>query len=403
MKKDLKYIFFVIFLYIFVFQNLLQNIFPLFKYFDEIFALTIIPTFLIILKNKTSIKKYDLYLIGCLLLIFLIGLFSNMFYKIQSKIAMFEDMLLFYKFFMAMYLGKIMLNSDFIDSNSKKIGFHLKFIIYILFICTILNYIFTIWPSEYRFNIMTNQIFYGHASSLAAVCILILGTYFMINKENKIFSKEIIMLLLILISTLRFKAIGTMILIVLMILYVSKTKKKLTLSKLGIVALLIVIFAWNQISYYYIDLDGSARSLLTVKSIEVAKDYFPIGAGFGTFGSYISGTNYSTLYYEYGLSNVFGLTKNDPAFLSDTFWPMIIGQFGMIGLLLYVIILYLIYKQIEVSFSREKINIYLSKMICFSYLLISSSSESAFVHPMAIPLAILIGITVIEKRQKNEL
>ncbi len=87
--------------------------------------------------------------------------------------------------------------------------------------------------------------------------------------------------------------------------------------------------------------DTQARTALTLKCVDVARDYFPWGSGLGTFASEPAATHYSQLYYAYGLSNVFGLEPyagqpGHPTFLLDTWWPHIVGEFGFLGTLLFL-------------------------------------------------------------------
>ena len=63
--------------------------------------------------------------------------------------------------------------------------------------------------------------------------------------------------------------------------------------------------------------------------------------------NYISGKNYSPVYALYGINNVYELSQNRTSFISDTFWPMIIGQFGYLGTLCYLICIILIYRDIQ--------------------------------------------------------
>jgi len=74
------------------------------------------------------------------------------------------------------------------------------------------------------------------------------------------------------------------------------------------------------------------RTALYVASLAIARDFFPLGAGLGRFGSYMSGAHYSPLYDRYGLVDVHGLRPNDPNAVSDTFWPMVLGELGPVGL-----------------------------------------------------------------------
>jgi len=75
------------------------------------------------------------------------------------------------------------------------------------------------------------------------------------------------------------------------------------------------------------------RMALYVGSLAVARDFFPLGAGLGRFGSYMSQAHYSPIYDRYGLDAVFGLGPDHPEAISDTFWPMALGELGPLGVL----------------------------------------------------------------------
>lgn len=91
----------------------------------------------------------------------------------------------------------------------------------------------------------------------------------------------------------------------------------------------------------------SARYQLLTKSFEIAKDHFPLGSGFGTFASYYSGVRYSPLYKIYGLSTVNGLSMSNRSFMSDSFWPMILGQTGWLGCIAYIVALAMLFMEIQ--------------------------------------------------------
>lgn len=92
-------------------------------------------------------------------------------------------------------------------------------------------------------------------------------------------------------------------------------------------------FLWEDAMDQYVHGTGyqGPRLTLYAKGFEIAKDYFPIGAGFGRFGSWMSRLRYSPLYREYGISDLYGLSEEKPYFLNDTYWPMIMGELGFIG------------------------------------------------------------------------
>ena len=130
---------------------------------------------------------------------------------------------------------------------------------------------------------------------------------------------------------------------------------------------------------------------MQIVSLQIANDHFPLGGGFGTFAEYYSGKVYSPLYYNYEIDAVQGITENEPSFLSDVFWPMIIGQSGYIGLIIYIYILKILFDKIQkIRFYNNRK--YMVALFVFLYLIISSTAESAFVHYISIPLAIVLGM-----------
>lgn len=114
-----------------------------------------------------------------------------------------------------------------------------------------------------------------------------------------------------------------------------------TLALLAFILPILAFISWGPISNvasytyaeYFEDPEASGRVRLTTDSFRIAAEEFPLGAGFGQFGSATARLNYSPLYDELGYSDVWGLgpTEESGAFLTDTFWPAIIGEAGLLG------------------------------------------------------------------------
>lgn len=77
------------------------------------------------------------------------------------------------------------------------------------------------------------------------------------------------------------------------------------------------------------------RVALYVGSVAIARDHFPLGVGLGRYGSHMSGEDYSPVYSEYGLEKVQGLQPTDNGAITDTFWPMLLGETGLLGLIAF--------------------------------------------------------------------
>lgn len=80
------------------------------------------------------------------------------------------------------------------------------------------------------------------------------------------------------------------------------------------------------------------RQLLETVSMEIARDNFPLGAGFGRFGSgpSVEKGTYSPVYRQYRLARYYGFGPNDPTRYSlDASWPGLLGEVGVVGALAF--------------------------------------------------------------------
>lgn len=88
--------------------------------------------------------------------------------------------------------------------------------------------------------------------------------------------------------------------------------------------------------------------------------------------------------------NGHGLQEGNAWFVNDLFWPMILGQFGWIGLVAMIGTVYTLFKEAQI-YRKVDLNKYAACLIILSYLLVESTSSVAFVHTLSMPLALLLG------------
>jgi hypothetical protein len=140
--------------------------------------------------------------------------------------------------------------------------------------------------------------------------------------------------------------------IVLLYLYNKSFYLKISLKNLfiGLVTIALVGIAAKEKVLFYsqgflIDKNevshSLARPVLYVTSWEIIKDYFPFGSGFGSFATYASSKPYSSIYKEYGINEVYGISEKFPDFIADTHFPSL-AQFGVVGIILFVLFWYCI-------------------------------------------------------------
>ena len=388
----LKNIILVIMFYILIFQNALENYFKAFGILDEAISLILLlyGIYMIIFNSKkVKIDKHNVQIIICSIVIGAIGLTGNMIYKYQETIPLIKDGIALFKgiityicvpmFFMDLKV------SDYLEIINK----HLKIISVSVLILVLGNFIFDIFPHyEIRFGIKSQQIFFSHPTYLASFSALLVGLLSVNlkkHKENKIY---IFISLIILTTTLRFKAIAFIPIYMYMFYIVIIKERKLQIKDIVILGILGLIFAGTQIREYVQNPDW-ARSALSITSLKIGKDHFPIGSGFGTYASWVSGESYSKIYNIYGLSKVWGLSPDFHEFVADTFWPMIIGQFGFIGLAIYTFIIYKIYINIK---NNDNLYYYFGQILLLLYLLVLSVAEASFSGPIVVIYMVFIGL-----------
>lgn len=190
------------------------------------------------------------------------------------------------------------------------------------------------------------------ASFCSQSIVLSLARYHVTKRKRYIYAIIFLLLTILLLNQLK-AIVGGMIAIVAYLFFMTKMSKVLKVTVLGVgVAVFSVWIALSgslmvekvvKYSEQFSDEDASegiARIALYVQSVEMAGDFFPLGTGQGTYGSIPVNLIYSDVYYDYGLSDIWGLAENDRVnFKMDTHWASILGEMGVLGLVVYLLLL----------------------------------------------------------------
>lgn len=392
-----RYIMFICFLYFFVFKDFLEQMVPALGYSDELISIIAIP---IVILSKGRILKASCFQYRYFIYTFiLIGILSSLKYRYQPFFACaLPDLFLNIKFWLSIVVGYYFFCELPIKRYANKIFFHVKLIICLYVILILLDYLTDCFDSPVRYGLKSIQLFYTHPTVFSACCVLLLGILFSVRDYVYGSNKYFALILVLMCTTLRAKAFGAALMFAVFYYIVYWRKEKVRLSTLLLFAPAVIAIAWNQIEYYFFSSiqDDSARYQLLVKAIQIADEHFPLGAGFGSYGSYFSTIYYSPLYYIYNLYGVHGLGEESANFVSDNYWPMILGETGWPGLLVTMGAIISLFLSIQ---NIRKINIsYNFAAICILvYLLIISTAEAALVHSLAIPMAIWLGCLLAQR------
>lgn len=385
-------------IWILVFQSPLEKIWDPFSYIDEFTALigACLGLYDIVIVRKGRPSKEQLWM-GIPLLVFVFaGLAGNLIYQYQPLKSVIIDLYTNLKFFFAIGTGYYLFASEDWENLQKTAGWNARLITVFLFALFLLDRFFHIWPEQVRYGISSAVLFYAHpsffAGALAFLVVLLLGTY---EKKN---ISYIAMALLMMAFTLRSKAIASATAGAFLFCLAVILKRQIKVWHLAVLGSVCVLIGLPLIWYYYFSVGlSSVRTWLTVCSVWIIRDYFPIGTGFGTFASSEAARNFSPVYLLYDMEKYMLVSDNWRGFLSDTFWPIIFGQTGIIGTCAFLTTLFRIGKNVWGMYQQNRYA-YVSLLFSFIYLLISSTSEPAFHNAVAIPLAMMVGLLFAAKK-----
>ena len=345
-KQTLFPIFVIIYLFI---SEILSLHINFFRYSDEIVTviLTIYLLFIFFTK-KVYLPKEITRILVMYIAISVIGLVSNYVNGIQENFyVIILGMISFLKLFICSLAFIIIINKEkarailnFLNKPAKII-----LILGLVFMCMSQALAigmrgskgFGVWGFNFIFG-------YEHVYSVV-ILFLILIIYGIENNKNKLFYLIIAMIQMV--STTKGPSIIWAASILFLLIYMKKRNK----IKIGIVIALGIVSVFlgsYQITNYFMN-ENAPRYLFYKYGAVTANRYFPLGAGFSTFGSDMAAENYSKLYDEYGFDGLYGMSRDDKSFLNDNFWPMIYGQFGWIGLILAISIVFNVFKIIQSS------------------------------------------------------
>lgn len=403
-RQTKKFYLFLIFFYFFIFKDPLEQKFGLIGYADELLALLSIPLFIQDFEKKNlkirikherlSAGGYGKYIV----IFLLIGIISGFVFKYQTFKYSFYDLFNCVKFWLAIYVGKRIFTGFDINKYAKRIYRHIKFITLFYLVLLILDWQFHIFPASMRYGLRSTYLIYSVPTVFNACCMFVIMILLDIKESVSGYIIWLSILLFLMCTTLRSKAWASVAAILLICYFIFYRKKKFTFRTVILFIPVAIFIGWDQIAFYFFSSiqNDSARYQLLSKSISIAIDHFPFGSGFGTFASYYSGINYSPLYSIYGISSVTGLIEGRASFISDSFWPMILAQTGFLGTLMYIMAIIRLFQSIQ-QLRRLNICFYASGLSAICYLLISSIAESSFVHPTAIPIAVMLGYILSKK------
>lgn len=356
-----------------IFNTAFSAVFPILGLCDELLVVAIL---FCTYNRHDFVKSREVkFCIG----IFVFYLIYSLFMAINVKNATIRDFLICTKPFVCFY------TAQYYGMNFSEVALK-KCRNIILFLGVSLWFM-----SPFISKIYYNTAFFYPACAYTGILYLLLSDY---NKKDWIIAT---MILLPGLLSIRAKFFAEFVLW-LFIAFFMKKRIKFNISFLLICPFLIYIIYkinYDKIMLYTVNgvEDGAARTYLYITSLDVFKDFFPLGPGFGTFATDSAAKYYSPLNYYYGLNNIWGLNPDDTigtSFYSDTFYPLL-AQFGIIGAILFFLF---IKKRWQEGSSIENDQKYKLFIFCVAYILIQCIAENSFTGANGVPIMLILGLSL---------
>ena len=401
--KRIKYLLFPIMIWLLAFQSPLESVHRIFAYTDEITAcIGAAGCVLVVLNGKKFRLSKDTWLVVAAMAVFMaVGLLGNLLYRYQPLSTVLVDLFTNFKFFFAIAAGYFLFGDMQWDRLSEQGRKHARIIALLLFCIFLLDRVFNFWPAQVRYGIKSARLFFFHPTYLAGamVFLVVLLTAFYEKKNLPCIAMAVLMMAF----TLRSKAIASAAAFMMLFVFAIVMKRKINLYHLAALGGACFVIGLPFIWFYYFSVGlKSVRAWLTVCSVWIMRDYFPIGTGFGTFASAAAAERLSPVYYLYNMEQYVGAAANWQNYLCDTFWPIIFGQTGAIGTCAFLIALCCIGRR-TLLLHKKSSYVYVSALFALIYLLIGSTSEPSFHNSVAVPLALMCGIFFrVENNKSNE-
>ena len=307
--------------------------------------------YVIMLLLKRRLDSSDQISVFLLIVVIAIGLLSNAMSGLAySWFSVFVDVISETKFLWTIFAFKYYITSDVYSDMSRALRPLAKLFCYLAGLFAIISQFVNLGMTENErygiksYNFVFPMSFQFLAVALVAIAVLSISK----DKYNNRLPYAAVCVGLILAT--KSSPLLFSVMFIFLLIYFQK-RAQLKTRTVVFMAVIVLLLGTFQIQTYLMNVNAP-RYLFFYYGGKTANTYFPFGSGFATFGSDQAARNYSRLYYQYGFNSLFGMNTKDGSFLSDTFWPMAIGQFGWIGSILYI----LIYVRIFFSFKWMNLN-----------------------------------------------
>lgn len=372
-------------------------------YSDEIIE---IICFIYILRwIQSKFLKRNNRLILTWLLFLITGLIGSLLWNEQSPIAIVQDGFFSCSKFLVAYIAAYIYFSRN-KCSLQCIVTMSKWIVIGLCLISIHDILFRPWfeTADYRYFLNSQKLIFTHPTYLthAAVTLLLVFTYSMICESKKVLQYMFLASYLIVVA-MRTKGICFLVIFWLFYFYffTFKFKHKRIFCFFGLLLILLIGYGTFSNTFLTGDKYYRPRSIMLKDSIRIMREHLPFGTGFASFGSPVAAKYYSKMYKSLGYLSKYGMNPDDSQFLSDNFWPTIMGEFGLLGTAIFIYIIALFGKKCLNKLNRREFGSGFIMLMIITYMVITSLAETSFFNPTSMLLFIIFAFCEVKSKDRD--
>lgn len=249
---------------------------------------------------------------------------------------------------------------------------------------------------------------YGGAESaaLGQIALCCAMVYYLFSKQTTKNRNIAILIMLLGLASGKSKYFGECVCFIALVMFV-KSKINFTsvstLLKLAALGAVVIFFTWTKFNAYYVegfqeDAQEMARPITYQTGMQIMfHDYIPFGSGLGSFGTAAAAKEYSPLYYQYHLDEIWGLDPSNPMFLADAFYPTL-AEYGIVGLFFF---LWFWKRRLWEANKIPNLIYYRMALMCILALALESTADSSYLSGKGMGYFMILALCLNSARKVN--
>ena len=325
--------------------------------------------------------------------------------------ALLEDLRFYLCAFLAFFLFRSVRFEDLPDVWKALTALLVSAPAGIILVSSWIDFRYRKWPTQmWRFGLRSQQLFYGHPTNLAMACVFLMFLLLwlrerflaaekgaqeglLVRVSGYVMLSAAALLLVPMMLTLRIRVFGLLAGMAVLFVWCVVLKKQLKLWMIPLIGAGVLAIGWRRIVRHYFapEVLNAARGAMLRASLDLCRTCFPLGAGFGNFGSRMAQHFYSPLYIYYGMTEIEGMTPAWPSYACDSFWAMVLGETGVLGTVSFLLLMVWLFQTINRRMKAGSA-VYFSALSLLLYEAVETSATLAFSEFNGYAFGLLLGL-----------